>query len=171
MKSKSLLLALACLLSFPAFAREEASPAETPVQQVEAVIEAFRTAIIDKDKARFTRLFLPGNVAWQDVTGDANLQRIREKRPEASKVRVDPKDNYLSFIDGIVSDKDRSEEKFRNVKIDTDGDVASVYFDYSFHSNDRETNHGKEAWHLVRTDDGWKIVSVIWSMNWNPPPQ
>ena len=108
MKSKSLLLALACLLSFPAFAREEASPAETPVQQVEAVIEAFRTAIIDKDKARFTRLFLPGNVTWQDVTGDANLQRIREKRPEASKVRVDPKDNYLSFIDGIVSDKDRS---------------------------------------------------------------
>lgn len=171
MKSKSLLLAFACLLSFPAFAREEASPAETPVQQVEAVIEAFRTAIIDKDKARFTRLFLPGNVAWQDVTGDANLQRIREKRPEASKVRVDPKDNYLSFIEGIVSDKDRSEEKFRNVKIDTDGDIASVYFDYSFHSNDRETNHGKEAWHLVRTDDGWKIVSVIWSMNWNPPPQ
>ena len=168
---KSFLLALACLLSCPAFARADTSPMETPVQQVEAVIEAFRTAIIDKDQARFARLFLHENITWQDVTGDANLQRIREQRPEARKVRIDPKDNYVSFIEGIVSDKDGSEEKFRNVKIDTDGDIASVWFDYSFHSNDRETNHGKEAWHLVKTDDGWKIVSVIWSMNWNPPPQ
>ena len=166
---KSLPLALACLLSFPALAQTEVKAAETPTQQIQAVVEAFRTAIIDKDKARFASLFLHENITWQDVTGDANLQRIREKRPEARKVRIDPKDNYVSFIEGIVSDKDRSEEKFRNVKIDTDGDIASVWFDYSFHSNDRETNHGKEAWHLVRTDDGWKIVSVIWSMNWNPP--
>ena len=171
MKSKSLLLALACLLSFPALAQTEVKAAVTPTQQIEAVVEAFRTAIIDKDKARFVKLFLHENITWQDVTGDANLQRLRQKRPEATKVKVDPKDNYLSFIDGIVSDKDRSEEKFRNVKIDTDGDIASVYFDYSFHSNDRETNHGKEAWHLVNTDDGWKIVSVIWSMNWNPAPK
>ena len=167
---KSLLLALACLLSCPAFA-QAADPSQTPVQQIEAVVEAFRTAIIDKDKARFASLFLHPDITWQDVTGDANLERLRVKRPEASKVRVDPKDTYMSFIDGIVSDKDRSEEKFRNVKIDTDGDIASVWFDYSFHSNDRQTNHGKEAWHLVRTDDGWKIASVIWSMNWNPSPQ
>ena len=182
---KPLLLALACLLSCPAFAQAGSPPASTtpagietsdsadarPVQQIEAVIEAFRTAIIDKDKARFAGLFLHDNITWQDVTGDASLQRIRARRPEATKVRVDPRDTPLSFIDGIVSDPDRSEEKFRNVRIDTDGDIASVHFDYSFHSNDRETNHGEEAWHLVRTDDGWKIASVIWSMNASPPAQ
>ena len=168
---KSLLLALACLLSFPAFAQTEVKAAETPTQQIEAVVEAFRTAIIDKDKERFVKLFLHENITWQDVTSDANLQRIREKRPEAAKVRFDPKDNYLSFIDGIVSDKEKSEEKFRNVKIDTDGDIASVYFDYTFNQDGRETNHGEEAWHLVKTDDGWKIVSVIWSMNWTPAPR
>jgi len=178
---KPLLLALACLLfSCHAFAQTSPVPtgiatANAPdvqsVQQIEAVIEAFRTAIIDKDKARFAGLFLHDDITWQDVTGDASLQRIREQRPDATKVRVDLRDSHLSFIDGIVSDPDRSEEKFRNVRIDTDGDIASVHFDYSFHSNDRETNHGEEAWHLVRTDDGWKIASVIWSMNATPPAQ
>src|SRR5688572_28690579 len=95
---KSLLLAFACLLSCPAFAQAEAGPTDTPVQQIEAVIEAFRTAIIDKDKGRFASLFLHENITWQDVTGDANLKKLREKRPEARKVRVDPKDNYMSFI-------------------------------------------------------------------------
>lgn len=170
---KPLLLALACLLSCPAFAQAGAPPGTDPAQvrQIESVIEAFRTAIIDKDKARFTSLLLHEGITWQDVTGDANLQRIREQRPEAAKVRVDSADGPLSFIDNIVSDEDRSEEKFGNVEIDTDGDIASVHFDYSFHSNDRETNHGREAWHLVRTDDGWKIASVIWSTNWDPPAE
>ncbi len=56
------------------------------------------------------------------------------------------------------------------MKIDTDGDLASVLFDYAFLSNGKETNHGKEAWHLLRTQDGWKIASVVWSVNLKPAP-
>ena len=40
-----------------------------------------------------------------------------------------------------------------------------MWFDYSFHAGGRETNHGREAWQLVNTDDGWKIISVIYSVN------
>lgn len=133
--------------------------------------EAFSAAIIDKDKPRFEKLFLHGNTAWQSVTGDANLQQVRQKHPQALKVRVNPEHNPQSFIDSIVASKDKQEEKFRDVKIENDGDIASVYFDYSYHAGDKETNHGKEAWHLLRTDDGWKIVSVIWSVNWTPKPR
>lgn len=168
MKSLSSLPAclLACLLSFPAFGQTDAGNADT--RSVEAVIEAFRAAIIDKDKPRFEKLFLPGNTAWQSVTGDANLREVRKNKPEAVKVRINPKSSHQSFIDSIVASKDRQEEKFRDVKIETDGDIASVYFDYSYHANDKETNHGKEAWHLLRTDQGWKIASVVWSVNWTP---
>jgi hypothetical protein len=87
------------------------------------------------------------------------------------KVRVNLEKNYRSFIEGIVANTPRSEEKFENVRIDTDGDIASVYFDYSFHADDRKSNYGKEAWHLVNTDDGWKIVSVIWSVIPVPAPE
>lgn len=167
---KSLLLLLAsCLLSFPAFGQSSGKNPDT--QSVAAVIAAFSACIIDKDKDRFVKLFLHENTAWQSVTGDTNLQKMREKHPEAVKVRVNPKHNPLSFIDSIVASKGRQEEKFRNVKIETDGDIASVWFDYSYHDGNKETNHGKEAWHLLRTDEGWKITSVVWSVNWAPKPQ
>ena len=163
---KPLLLLFACLLSFPAFGQNSAKNPDTV--SVEAVVAAFSACIVDKDKDRFVKLFLHENTTWQSVTGDANLRIVREKKLVAPKVRVDPKSRHLSFIDGIVADKEREEEKFRDIKIETDGDIASVFFDYSFRADGKETNHGKEAWHLVRTDDGWKIVSVIWSVNWAP---
>ena len=163
---KTLPLLLACLLSFPAFCQPSAKNPDTA--SVQAVIAAFGASIVDKDKERFAKLFLHENTAWQSVTGDANLRKVREKKPEAPKVRINPKSGHLSFIDSIVADKEREEEKFRDIKIESDGDIASVFFDYSFHMDGKETNHGKEAWHLVRTDDGWKIVSVIWSVNWTP---
>jgi hypothetical protein len=159
---------LACLLPFAVLA--QASPAGSPPEvEIQTVIEAFRTAIIDKDKERFVGLFLPGHVAWQSVRGDDTVRRAREKDPNATKVLVNPEKTHLSFIDGIVDSKNRIEEKFRNTRIETDGDIASVYFDYSFHANDVETNHGQEAWQLVRTGDGWRISAVAWSVNRTPP--
>ena len=170
---KTLTALLCCLLPFAACA-DATSPSEregAAKKQIEDVIDTFRTAIIDRDKERFTQLFLHDKPAWQSVMSDDGLQRIRQKNPQAMKVRVNPERTYLSFIDGIVAGPGRSEETFKNVRIDTDGDIASVYFDYSFNADGRRTNYGKEAWHLVNTDGGWKIVSVIWSIIPVPPPE
>lgn len=172
MKVKTLTALLCCLLPFAAHA--EAPPLEhegVAKKQIEAVVESFRTAIIDRDKDRFIQLFLHDRPTWQSVVSDDGLQRIRQKNPQAMKVRVNPEKTYLSFIDGIVADQRRSEETFENIRIDTDGDIASVYFDYSFNADGRRTNYGKEAWHLVNTGEGWKIVSVIWSVIPVPTPE
>lgn len=75
-----------------------------------------------------------------------------------------------SFIERIAARNNRSEETFDNVRIDTDGEVAQVWFDYVFKLDDYAANWGKEAWQLVRTDAGWKIVSIIWSTEFNPAP-
>ncbi len=140
------------------------------IRQIEAVIEAFRTSIIDKDKDRFVQLFLDQGGTWQPVKSDERLLRLRMADPDVVKVRIHPEVNYLSFIDGIVAAKERQEERFWNIVLDTDGDIAAVTFDYSFHSGERETNRGKEAWQLVNTGDGWKIVSVVWSARDSPAP-
>lgn len=168
---KPLIFLLCALLSFTA--RADALPGKTDSakKQIEGVIETFRTAIINRDKDRFTRLFLHEQPVWQSVMSDEGLQRARLQNPQAMKVRINLEKNYRSFIEGIVANTRRSEETFENVRIDTDGDIASVYFDYSFHADDRKTNYGKEAWHLVNTDDGWKIVSVIWSVIPVPAPE
>lgn len=167
---KPLVALLLCLLSFAVSAQGTApSREELAKQQIQAVVESFRTAIIDRDKDRFMRLFLHEQPTWQRVMSDEGLQRIRQKNPEAMKVRVNPESNYRTFIEGIVANERSSEETFENVRIDTDGDIASVWFDYSFKADSRKTNYGKEAWHLVNTDAGWRIVSVVWSVIPVPP--
>lgn len=71
------------------------------------------------------------------------MQRIQQRQPDAIKVGVDPGNNRLSCIDKIVASKDRQQQKFWRVEIETDRDIASVYFDYSFHSGNGETSHGR----------------------------
>ena len=66
---------------------------------------------------------------------------------------------------------DVMEEKFWDIDIKTDGEIASIYFKYSFHIGDYKYNWGDEAWDLVKTADGWKIVSVIYSTTENPEPR
>lgn len=156
---------------------QDAAPAAAAYTQEQArqdigkVVEAFRTAIIDKDKPKFLALFpASGPVAWQSVIGDDNLRHMRLKKPQTGKADPNPEKTHLRFIDGIVGNKVRQEETFDNIRIDTDGEVASVMFDYRYLSAGKETNRGLEAWHLVRTDAGWKIVSVIWSKHWPTKP-
>lgn len=168
MERLALLLCLLLSSAAPAWAAAS-SREDVARQQVEAVVESFRTAIIDRDKERFSQLFLHEQATWQSVMSDEGLALVRRKNPQAAKVRVMPDRNYRSFIEGIVANKARSEETFDNIRIDTDGDIASVYFDYSFNADGRRTNYGQEAWHLVNTDAGWKIVSVIWSVTPVPP--
>lgn len=141
------------------------------VAEVRKVVENFRTSLIEKNKPLFLSLFLEGNIGWQSVTEDKSLSRVKVKNPKTVKVIIDPKDNYLSFIDWIVEDKKRVEETFSDIKISTDGDVASARFDYAFLYDGRETNHGQEHWLLVRTENGWKIFSVAWSAILPPPAE
>ena len=140
----------------------EAAAPDRPA--ISAVIDSFRTAILERDKPRFLSLFVTPDLAWQSVLSDESLAEIRVDRPQASKVRFDPKNNPTGFIDFVVSSKAKSEETFSNVLIEGDGDVASVAFDYTFLADDRATNSGKECWLLVRTADGWKITTLAWSV-------
>jgi hypothetical protein len=41
---------------------------------------------------------------------------------------------------------------------------------YTFMEGSYRANWGKESWQLVRTENGWKIASVIWSQELNPTP-
>lgn len=163
------LVILSFLAVWPAFAAPN-DPRD--VAAVRQVVEAFRTSIVEKDKAKFTRLFFsenPERVNWQFVNDDARMARFHSLKRDAKKSRYIPASNYLNFIDSVVSSAKSSEEVFSEIRIDTDGEVASVDFDYAYLEDGRQTNWGREMWHLVRTEVGWKIISVIWSIR-DPAP-
>ena len=141
---------------------------QSEVKKIEAVIEAFRMSLINKNKPVFINLFYNKAVPWLGVTSDQTLAftppppQVKKGARQRSKVRGS---NYLSFIDWIVSTPKAIEEKFWDVKILHDSDIASVHFKYSFHQDHNKTNWGDEAWQLVLTEQGWKIASVIYSIN------
>jgi hypothetical protein len=138
--------------------------------EIRAVVEDFRTAIIAKDKARFLKLFHGMAIPWLAVADDPSLARIRQRNAKAPKAQPLGTPGPEPFIDFVVSSPLRIEEKFSNIRVHTDGEIGSVFFDYSFHEGDYVSNWGTEAWHLVNTGSGWKINSVIYSMTVNPEP-
>lgn len=158
------------LLGLVACASVAAPAPASDVAEINRVIESFKTAMVERDRERFLSLFLHDRVVWQGVNGDATLERMRIKLPKATKAPINPKNTHITFIDGIIKDPKRNEEVFDNVRIDTDGDIASVYFDYIYLEDGLEANHGAESWQLVRSKAGWKIVAVVWSEN-DPAPK
>ena len=141
---------------------------EPACQALRTVVSEFSEAILNADKLRFLRLFINEGVAWQSVYGKETLQRRRERTPGAGKFEPEAANAHVRFIDRIVEDAEREEETFHNVRIETDGDIATVFFDFHFLVDGREINRGREAWALVNTDARWRIVSVIYTIN-RPP--
>jgi hypothetical protein len=166
----ALCLAMGLFLAIPQQA--SAQDAAHSRQQIESVIETFRTAIIKKDKENFLKLFLNEKITWSGVTTDASIKMLYDSRPKPemgppAKVFTS---NPREFIEMIAGDRMPAEETFANVRIDTDGEVAQVWFDYNFMMGSYRGNWGKESWQLVRTDKGWKIAAVVWSQEINPTP-
>ncbi|UYK86705.1 nuclear transport factor 2 family protein [Xanthomonas sacchari] len=151
------------------FAAAFTASAKQPVQDgdqtaIHAIVESFRTAIIERDKPRFLSLFVKPDLPWQSVLTDRSLAKVRNESPKASKARFKTENNPTEFIDEIVNSAASSEETFSNVKIDSDGDVATVSFDYAFLAGGKATNSGRECWLLVRTESGWKITTLAYSV-------
>lgn len=161
-------LLLALLLSVPqhAYARR----ADDSRQAIEAVIEAFRTTIIRRDVPGFLSLFLHEDITWVGVYTDGTVERHNAglADPGAPRRIKISGGTPRKFIERIAQGPESRTETISNVRIDTDGDVAQVWFDYSFLIGDYKNNWGKESWQLVRTSDGWKIAAVTWSSEENP---
>ena len=107
-------------------------------------------------------LFLPERQSWYSVASERELQQRRAHKPDAARFRAS---DYDTFARSIEQSKAAEEERFSNIRIHTDGAVASVHFDFVYLSDGKPANQGQEAWHLIRTDAGWKIVSLIYSVD------
>lgn len=140
-----------------------AKPANNePQAQIQQLIERFQTAVIKKDRAALGKLFLPTDNSWIAVPSAATYRIVKAKHPEARRFMPD---SFAHFIDFVCKTAEPLQETFSNVRIDTDGTVASVYFDYVFLASGKSANHGSEVWQLIDTGDGWKINALVYSIN------
>ena len=159
--SSALLTLTATLATSSALAASVAS-SKANMAEMRQVTTHFQTALQKKDGPALRSLFLNDSVPVIGVASDKTITRIRMKKADAAKVLPS---TSSKFIESIVSDKSDSQENFSNIRINGDGAVACIYFNFVFESDGNPENIGSESWLLVRTDQGWKISSIVYSMN------
>ncbi len=120
------------------------------------ILNEFLTAISNKDEKEFLDLFYDHSVVFVGVNPDKRTGNL----PSNNGLMYS---THVGFIGWIVASPKKVEEKVWDVKIETDGNIASIYFSYSFHMDDKKINWGDEQWSLIKVGEHWKIVSVLFT--------
>ena len=127
---------------------------------IEQVMKDYHAAILAHDGTALAGLFLPDANLWLNVLTDSAYARARTKSSTAQKIRVS---NYRDFAKLVSTTPKNFDPEPSNVVIHTDGTIAAVYFDFVFNVDGKANNRGSETWQLVKTADGWRIASIIYS--------
>ncbi len=131
---------------------------------VQHVIDAYHEAVLAHDGSRLANLFIPQGSMWLNVLSDEAYARAKAKSPDAVKVRVG---SYADFAKLVSTSKTSLNPTHTHLQQNSDGTIASVYFDFVFLVDGKETNRGSESWVLVKETDGWRIAAITYSSN--PP--
>ncbi|NPD68791.1 nuclear transport factor 2 family protein [Lichenicola cladoniae] len=123
---------------------------------------AFHAAVVAHDGKRLAALFTSSGSSWFNVLSDQRYALARVKAPDAAKIRMS---SYQDFADFVSKSKASLDPQHSNLRIQTDGIIASAYFDFRFMIDGKEQNRGSETWQLVRGVDGWRIASISYSSN------
>ncbi|MGB6489124.1 MAG: nuclear transport factor 2 family protein [Steroidobacteraceae bacterium] len=125
---------------------------------------AYHQAVASHDGARLSSMFIDNGSTWFNVLSDTAYASARAKDPAASKVRHS---SFQWFANIVSTSHSTLDPEHSNVRILTDGTIASVYFNFTFLIDGKPENRGSETWQLLKTSDGWKIASIVYS--WDPP--
>jgi hypothetical protein len=156
MKKINILLLL--ILNFGLLSGQESN--EDAIKLNELIIE-FEKSIIEKDSVRFKKLFFTKEVPFVGRMSIDTEMSIKKDYPEFEGIAVS---NSSQFIKEICESEKSQKEKFYNIKIESDGVIATINFDYSFHSGTKIIQWGNENWNLVYVDEKWLITDVIYSI-------
>ena len=157
-----LLIVLSCLAA-PARAADTAGKGDhqADVAAINKVVEQFKAAIIAHDGKTLGSLFLQDHDSWLSVADEQTWAAVKARHPTAPKMLGG---SWRKFADFVQNSPTPVEERFYNVRIDTNGTVASVWFDFDFLVDGKVTNRGSESWQMVLAEDGWKISSMLFSI-------
>ena len=157
---KSLLPALLLFAASMAPVHAKDAAPDPSQDEIRQLVEQFKTAIKAHDGEGMAKLFLPGG-SWLQTLDDASWEKVKAKEPDARQVTTGDYQKFSQFVGKATKP---IEETFDNVRIETDGTIGMVYFDYVFLASGKPTNHGNETWQLVRTPQGWKISAMLYSI-------
>ena len=126
------------------------------------VLLEFAESIKQKDSIGFKKLFFDEQVSFIGIMSKDTEMSIKKDYPDFQGIAVS---NSTKFIEDICKTEKMQEENFYNINIETDRNISSISFDYSFYSDTSMMQWGHEKWNLVYVDDKWLITDVIYSIH------
>jgi len=116
------------------------------VAAVQKLFDAMRGADTAAVRATFhpdARLFVPG-----ETNGRASLRNS----------------TVSDFVSAVGAARERFDERFREPEVRVDGNLAAVWTYYDFRRGDQFSHCGIDAFQLARTEAGWKILQIAYTV-------
>ncbi len=139
-----LFIGLMLLAGLPGMARAQAEA------EITSTIQQFLEAISSRDTTAFRAVMLPEALVVSTS--------MREGKPGRSGRGVEADINMLSREGPALL------ERAWEPEIRIDGLIATVWTRYDFHVDGTFSHCGTDAFQLIKTDRGWRIASVIYSI-------
>lgn len=137
-----LLLCLLLLLSFVGLSQTEEAAVKIPIQQLFEGMKKSDSAMVH-----------------QTLLVNSRLESIVKAKSGDISVRSDSFDGFLKSI-GKATPGDL-DERLSGMQIRIDGDLATAWTPYKFYYKGNFSHCGVNAFQLIKTASGWKILSII----------
>jgi hypothetical protein len=121
--------------------------AQTTEEEVLGVVSSLFEGMRTRDADLLKSLFHPDALMTGTGLRDGSYQ-----------VTMDPPDGWIASISSYSGGE--IDERFYDPKVEVSGPLASVWTEYDLFVGGEFRHCGVDAFHLARTDDGWKIVHI-----------
>lgn len=158
-----LALASSVAAAAPAADLKAPAPAEGSVADrsaINAVVDAFRLAIIKRDGRALSELVVDPLIPFSSIDGQEAVER---RRTYNAKYNGFDTPGFPAFARFVSESKVPVEERFKDVDVRIDGPMGLVTFEFEFVENGKLANSGLEHWVMRKIDGKWKIMSVNWT--------
>jgi len=72
--------------------------------------------------------------------------------------------SHRDYLDGLATGTDQWLENMWDAEVRVRGTIATVWAPYQFRINGEFSHCGVDAFSLVKTEDGWRIASIIYTV-------
>jgi hypothetical protein len=142
-------VAVALLLASVLVASPPPVQAQTAEREVVSVIEKFFEGMASRDTSMMR----------STVDATARLMGMSTQNGVTS-IRAIAMDQFITSIGNSPRDRPAAIERIYAPEVRIDGNLAQVWTFYTLHVGERFSHCGIDAFHLLRTEQGWKIVNV-----------
>ncbi len=131
------------------FTAQQSTFAQQDNIEIRAVIDAFFESLNTGDSTQMSRLLHPNIILGTTYTA----------RSGAPVYQTESREELLISVG--TPRKEPWDEQISNVVIYSDDNLAMAWMDYRFYFNEEFSHCGVNAFSFAKTENGWKILSII----------